>query len=102
MVGCLSVELHKFPEEVWCMPYRDAMLLWRQFETAPPTRILFAQFVGYKNPHKKFTGKIEANDFMRMQKIMGPSAPMPAHLKDAIKWAEGMKKKHPGLASSIQ
>jgi hypothetical protein len=97
MVGCLSVELHKFPEEVWCMSYCDAMLQWREFEKAPPVRYQVAQYLGYKNPHRKWTGKVAPGDFIEMQKVMGPAAPMPAHLKEAIKWAEGMKNKHPGL-----
>jgi hypothetical protein len=92
----LSIELKKFPEEIWCMPYVDAMLLWREFEEHPPLRFTFSAFVGYKNPNRKFTG-MNAQQFLDAQKMMGPARPLPAHLKDAINWAEEKKKKHPAL-----
>jgi hypothetical protein len=82
------------------MPYADAMLLWREFEEAPPVRTLFAKFVGYENPHRRWSGKnMSGDDFMFLQKAMGaPAQPkMPDHLKDALNWAENMKKKHPAL-----
>lgn len=85
------------------MAYADAMMIWRELENAPPLRMLFAQFVGYKNPNKRWgdgqggAAPISGEDFVGMQKIMGPLQPMPKELKEAMQWAEGLKKKHPTL-----
>jgi hypothetical protein len=80
------------------MPYADALLVWRELEEHPPVRMLFARFVGYKNPNRRFkAAEATADDFVAIQKVLGPVAPMPAEMKEALRWAEGMKKKHPGL-----
>jgi hypothetical protein len=80
------------------MPYSDAMLVWHELEEHPPVRMLFAQFVGYKNPNKKFPAKpISGDDFVGLQKVLGGLQPMPKEMKEAMAWAEGMKKKHPRL-----
>lgn len=97
MVGCLAIELHKFPEQIRTMPYSDAMLLWREFEEAPPVRLTFAAYVGYKNKNKKskpFVKKPISDDtFVKIQMAMGGAAPMPDAFRESIKWAEEQKKK---------
>lgn len=99
MVGCLAVELHKFPEEIRAMPYSDAMLLWREFEEAPPVRMTFAAYIGYKNKNKKKRKKpfvkkpINNEEFIGMQMVVGGLAPMPAAFRESIAWAEEEKKK---------
>jgi hypothetical protein len=104
MVACLCLELSKLPDEIWCLPYDDALLVWRELEQGPPVRTLVAQYLGYKPPRRTYrdggraaAAAPNADDFMQMQKVMGPSRPLPEHLKEAIKWAESMKKKHPAL-----
>lgn len=87
------------------MPYPDAMLLWDELAEAPPVRLTFARFVGWENKNgRKYKGKaMDDEDFRNLQMMLGSGpSPMPAHLKEAIGWAEEMKKKHPGLAPTIQ
>jgi hypothetical protein len=96
MVGCIAVELHKFPQEIWNMPYADAMLIWREFEDAPPVRMTFAVFVGYKNPNQEFKKKPIGNDeFMALQILSRGQkiTNMPPAFRESILWAEEQKKK---------
>lgn len=95
------------------MSYPDAMLLWEgcalSLQEGPPLRITFARFAGYENKNRKYRAKpIDAEDFVNMQKVLGAIQPgpamqtMPPEMKEAIQWAESMKKKHPALNESTR
>jgi hypothetical protein len=76
------------------MAWRDAMLLWDELLKYPPVRMTFAAFAGYKHEAPISVADISGTDLSFLQQAGGGLNKMPEHLKDAMRWAEGMKAKH--------
>lgn len=80
----------------WTLEYIDDMSLCRAIELIgflQRGRTGHASIEEYETPHE-VSPEEQDRQFAFMQSVMGGASVLPPELKDAIKWAEDLKKQH--------